>query len=243
MLASLTRLQDQHSIARIRCTAYDCRLEWEEGLPMASTGSRVLRLTRGGMRARRPLLALRIALLAAVLASSSVSSSVVAQTSEACPTRGGSLTFARSADVSNWAYQSNNPTIWAWPLVNLPLVRNNKDATGLDGAAAASWEISPDSKTFTFHLRDGLKFSNGSPLTSADVLDSFQAMVVDPQVAQGGAWPKSAFSAPDTSTFVVTLQDPQPAFIENQLTRSASIRRAPNSPTWPTSRSAVVRSS
>ena len=186
---------------------------------MASTGSRVLRLTRGGMRARRPLLALRIALLAAVLASSSVSSSVVAQTSEACPTRGGTLTFARSADVSNWAYQSNNPTIWAWPLVNLPLVRNNKDATGLDGAAAPSWEISPDSKTFTFHLRDGLKFSNGAVLTSADVLDSFNAMVLDPQVAQGGAWPKSSFSAPDSTTFVINLDDPQPAFIENALTQ------------------------
>jgi len=34
---------------------------------------------------------------------------------------------------------------------------------------ASSWEISPDGKTWTFHLRPGLKFSNGDPLTASDV--------------------------------------------------------------------------
>ena len=37
---------------------------------------------------------------------------------DACPNKGGTLTFARSADVSGWYYQDNNPTIWAWPLVS-----------------------------------------------------------------------------------------------------------------------------
>src|SRR5580704_7500452 len=49
----------------------------------------------------------------------------------ACPDKGGTLTFARSADVSGWYYQDNNPTIWAWPLVSLALVRNKVDASGL----------------------------------------------------------------------------------------------------------------
>src|SRR5439155_10454252 len=35
---------------------------------------------------------------------------------------------------------------------------------------AQTWEVSPDAKTFTFHLRQGVKFQNsGNPMTSADV--------------------------------------------------------------------------
>src|SRR5215831_9427820 len=36
---------------------------------------------------------------------------------------------------------------------------------------ADKWDISPDDKTYTFHLRDG-KFSDGSPITADDVLYS-----------------------------------------------------------------------
>ena len=35
-------------------------------------------------------------------------------------------------------------------------------------AAAESWEISEDGTTYVFHLRDGLKFSNGDPVTAED---------------------------------------------------------------------------
>ena len=45
---------------------------------------------------------------------------------------------------------------------------------GLDAAgnpspgAAESWDISADGLTYTFHLRDGLKWSNGDPLVAQD---------------------------------------------------------------------------
>jgi ABC-type transport system substrate-binding protein len=39
---------------------------------------------------------------------------------------------------------------------------------------AKSWEVSPDGLTWTFHLRQGAKFSDGQPITSADVLFSSQ---------------------------------------------------------------------
>jgi peptide/nickel transport system substrate-binding protein len=140
--------------------------------------------------------------------------------SDGCPTKGGTLTFARTADVSGWYYQDNNPTIWAWPLVSLALVRNKVDASGLEGAAAESWEGSSDSKTFTFHLRKNLKFSDGSPLTSADVIDSFNASMSDPQNAQQGIWPKgTTLSAPDELTIVIKLVEPQPAFVDNLLSQ------------------------
>ena len=38
---------------------------------------------------------------------------------------------------------------------------------------AESWDTSPDSTIWTFHLRPGLTFSDGSPLTSTDVQASF----------------------------------------------------------------------
>lgn len=40
-------------------------------------------------------------------------------------------------------------------------------------AAAKSWDISPDGKTYTFHLRPDLRWSNGDPVTSSDYRESW----------------------------------------------------------------------
>ncbi len=49
---------------------------------------------------------------------------------------------------------------------------------GADGdiepAAAESWSVSDDGRTWTFRLRDGLRFSNGDPLTSADFVAAWR---------------------------------------------------------------------
>ena len=42
---------------------------------------------------------------------------------------------------------------------------------------ADSWDISPDGKTYTFHLRHGVLFHNGAPVTSAEVKWSFQFLM------------------------------------------------------------------
>jgi peptide/nickel transport system substrate-binding protein len=39
---------------------------------------------------------------------------------------------------------------------------------------AKSWEVSPDQLTYTFHMRRGARFSDGHPITSADVLFCFE---------------------------------------------------------------------
>ena len=134
-----------------------------------------------------------------------------------CPRVGGVLTFARSADVTDWYYNLDNPSISAWPLVNFPLVRNNIDATAVEGMAARSWEANADSTVFTFRLRPGLKFSNGATLTSADVLDSFQRNYADPRSTLKSRIPEAVFSAPDAATFVIRLSQTYPAFVEQQL--------------------------
>jgi peptide/nickel transport system substrate-binding protein len=80
-------------------------------------------------------------------------------------------------------------------------------------AIAKSWETSPDGLTWTFHLRRGACFSDGHPITSADVLFNFELAYDDtlhPSVqdllkVQGK---KFELSAPDSYTVVMKLAAP-----------------------------------
>src|SRR3989442_1272201 len=45
---------------------------------------------------------------------------------------------------------------------------------------AKSWTISPDGLTYTFSLRDGVKFHDGAPLTAEDVVASFTHIISPP---------------------------------------------------------------
>lgn len=56
------------------------------------------------------------------------------------------------------------------------LLNRNIDTWEWEPGLADKWEISKDHKVFTFHLRDGLKWSDGKPLTTEDVKFSFDAI-------------------------------------------------------------------
>ena len=76
--------------------------------------------------------------------------------------------------------------------------------------------MSSDSKTFTFHLRSGLKFSDGSALTSADVVATFQNYFASKTFSE--IWPTGiTVSAPDPSTVVFTTPKPTPLFAERYV--------------------------
>src|ERR1051325_11991463 len=49
------------------------------------------------------------------------------------------------------------------------LLRVTKDGASVEPALAESWDTTPDGLAWTFHLRQGVKFSDGTPLTSNDV--------------------------------------------------------------------------
>ncbi|MDP3064096.1 MAG: ABC transporter substrate-binding protein [Chloroflexota bacterium] len=49
------------------------------------------------------------------------------------------------------------------------------------GDLASKWETSPDGKTWTFTIRDGVKFHDGTPLTVADVVASMERVISPPQ--------------------------------------------------------------
>src|SRR5882672_10561266 len=60
------------------------------------------------------------------------------------------------------------------------LVRINRSTFELEPWLAESWDASADGRSFTLHLRPGVTWSDGVPLTSADVLFTLQA-IFDPK--------------------------------------------------------------
>lgn len=50
----------------------------------------------------------------------------------------------------------------------------------IEPSLAKSWEISDDGRTYTFHLRDDVEFSNGSKFTASDVVYSFNRSLTYP---------------------------------------------------------------
>ena len=80
-------------------------------------------------------------------------------------------------------------------------------------ALASKIDISPDAKTFTFTLRDGVKFQNGKTMSSADVLASFERYRhVSPNAAV--FTDVESATAPDASTFIVKLSKPNAVFVD-----------------------------
>jgi len=89
------------------------------------------------------------------------------------------------------------------------LVRYDKNLN-LEGELAESWDVSPDGLTIIFHLRKGVKWHDGQPFTSRDVLNTYR-VTIDPKTPTAYA---DAFKqvkradAPDSQTFRVTYARP-----------------------------------
>lgn len=94
------------------------------------------------------------------------------------------------------------------------LVEPGDDLT-MQPALAESWEVSDDQLTWTFTLREGVEFHDGSPFTSEDVLYSYNR-IIDNELAN--AWRFAAItdiSAPDDLTVVIEVASPTPNLLAN----------------------------
>lgn len=82
-------------------------------------------------------------------------------------------------------------------LVNLyeGLVRNADGTLTLEPALAQSWSISDDGLTYTFHLRENIKFHDGSPFNADAVKFTFERMLDNQHpYYHTGPFPLSFFS-------------------------------------------------
>jgi peptide/nickel transport system substrate-binding protein len=82
---------------------------------------------------------------------------------------------------------------------------------------ATSWKISPDNLTYTFQLRQDVKWHDGKPLTAEDVKFTFDK-IFDSKVASRLAiyfQGVKDVQAPNPSTVVFTLKEPDPVFLAN----------------------------
>lgn len=81
---------------------------------------------------------------------------------------------------------------------------------------AEDYTVSADGKTYTFTLRPDAEFSDGTPVTSADVVYTVQK-AQDPALKspEYANWTGIAVSAPDARTVVFTLGKPYAPFLEN----------------------------
>jgi peptide/nickel transport system substrate-binding protein len=96
------------------------------------------------------------------------------RTAQQGPVRGGTLRMARIADIFTMdpVQSIDDRSIFTDLQIYDRLVKLSKNGKGVDPELATSWKFSNGGRAAVFTLRPGVKFSDGTPLTSADVAAS-----------------------------------------------------------------------
>ncbi len=125
-------------------------------------------------------------------------------------TRGGDLRMANISDVVTLDATKafDNESIYASEAMYETLVTSTPDGQHVEPWLASSWDTSSDNMSLTFHLRPGLKFSNGQVVTAAD-----SKFAIDQCRSPQSGWSFldaaiASVEAPDASTVVVTTKEP-----------------------------------
>lgn len=94
------------------------------------------------------------------------------------------------------------------------VTRDGDQDNAIVPALATAWEVSPDGLTYTFTLREGVTFHDGSALTADDVVTSLQTAKDDATVQNSADLAGVAsIASPDATTVVVTLAQPNIDFL------------------------------
>jgi peptide/nickel transport system substrate-binding protein len=130
--------------------------------------------------------------------------------SAGAPVHGGNLVFAAVQDAQsmNATTVFDNNSIWIFEQIFQPLYTVSNNGKGEIPWLATGYTVSANKKVYTFHLRPGVKFSNGKPMTSADVKFSIDQ---NRKATKGWAYLDTAIKsvqAPSPETVVVNLKYP-----------------------------------
>jgi peptide/nickel transport system substrate-binding protein len=100
------------------------------------------------------------------------------------PKRGGTLQFAISAETPHYDCHGSDTYAtlhFAAPFYSTLLRFDLPKFPAVEGDLAQSWTVAPDLMTYTFKLQPGVKFHDGTPLTSADVKATYDRLRNPPQ--------------------------------------------------------------
>ena len=139
------------------------------------------------------------------------------------PKRGGTLVYVVPASGLP-SMDGHRETTYAMihpiaPYYSLLLRIDPTDPQGarIEGDLAESWTVSADKKTYTFKLHKNAKFHDGQPVTSKDVMATYNKIIFP---GEGVLSPRKSYflmvdrlSAPDPYTFVVHLKFGSSAFL------------------------------
>lgn len=141
------------------------------------------------------------------------------------PVSGGTLTFARTADIFTFdPYNTQDDySIFTELQVYDRLVKLGADGKSVEPELATSWNVADDGLSATFTLRDGVKFSDGSPLTADDVVFSLTRAI-----DQQGSWgflfsPVTSVEKVDDKTVKFTMSSPFAPLLPALTTFAASV--------------------
>lgn len=110
-------------------------------------------------------------------------------------------------------YANNGTAIMINAYEGLVQYKNNTDTVQIAPRLAESWDVNPTHDVYTFHLRQGVTFHDGTPFTSAAVNVAFQRRIT---VKGGAAYMVDVVKSvetPDDHTAVITLKQPNTAFL------------------------------
>lgn len=122
------------------------------------------------------------------------------------------VVMARGIDSSTLdpVMASKNQDIWMMDFALEGLVSSTADGKDIEAAVADEWDISDDSLTYTFHLRDGIKFSSGEDVTVEDCVYSIDRA----RTMEGSAWTGMLSVIKDVKAegdnVIITVEQPTP---------------------------------
>lgn len=160
------------------------------------------------------------------------------------PKRGGVLSFAIVAEPPTYDCHASTTFAMLHPIAPhySTLLRYEGDwqSMKIGGDVAESWSSTPDGLKFTFKLRPGIKFHDGSPLTSADVKASYERIMNPPAgivSARRTIYEDiTSVDAPDDKTVVFNFKRPNASALEgfaspwNCIYSAEKLKQDPNFP-------------
>jgi peptide/nickel transport system substrate-binding protein len=138
------------------------------------------------------------------------------------PRTGGTLIFSVGAEPASLDAHREDSFATIHPVAPFYslLIKVNQDRPAeFEGDLAERWTVARDGLTYTFTLRDGVRFHDGSPLTARDVKATYERIVAPPagviSLRQAQYAVVDRVEAPDPRTVVFRLRWPSAAMLAN----------------------------